>query len=245
MDEIIIQQSLKEIASTYSHAENVTSQAERTCEKLPIPSINQLRYAGKHLCQALQLDNYDDAIEQLNRSKTHCQRAIFDAYDTSIAYIGEDLEIFHNKYKEYPSSLFMIVPDYSQKLEIIESARELIREATKNRDNRQEFHAECEPHYENLSKIRKSLKILEPMLEKHIDDDAKAAKKDDKRYVTTTMLTAAALLLTALAIPKIPDWIIAYNETRVASTPARIEPSPGQLKKITPSKPSPRGLFYA
>jgi len=65
------------------------------CRGLFFPAINELRYAGKHIC-----DFYvSRKIEDLREAISHCVRAKNDAYDCLIQYRLCEIRLFMEQYK--------------------------------------------------------------------------------------------------------------------------------------------------
>jgi hypothetical protein len=67
---------IEEVANAFSRAEEEIKKVEDLAGEVAIPAINELRYAGYHVLQALSGNSSEDQDEQFRRAKRHCERAI-------------------------------------------------------------------------------------------------------------------------------------------------------------------------
>lgn len=101
LDSAILLQ-LQKYTDAFHRAESALKTVENTIVFLPCgfdsndggpftPSVNELRYAGKHLVDFLEKGNTDS----VNRGIAHCLRAEFDAYDCAIQFLLTECRDFH------------------------------------------------------------------------------------------------------------------------------------------------------
>jgi len=65
-----------------------------------VPSINELRYAAKHISSAMQQDVSDEEREeQIRRAIRHCVRARLDALKAVVLFFARDFYQFSNDYR--------------------------------------------------------------------------------------------------------------------------------------------------
>ena len=83
-----------------SSAESTDGIAEHQPRGIVIPAINELRYAAKHLLEAMQ-EGVSSEIrqEQITRASRHCVRARLDALRALILYLVRDFHQFTNLYR--------------------------------------------------------------------------------------------------------------------------------------------------
>ncbi len=100
----------KELHDLFALAEKKIKRVEQiNHEGLSIPSVNQLRYAGRHCLDSLVSD--DEEVENnIYEAKDHCKRAIYDAMEIGIVTILEKIQIFNKDYKYI--TITDVLPDY-------------------------------------------------------------------------------------------------------------------------------------
>jgi hypothetical protein len=108
-----IAENIKNICESFKAAEICTKKAEKFNIELGIPSINELRYAGKHLCSYLTASNDDEKVIQLDKARNHCLRAQYDAQSAIQLFFFESIIIFDRKYGHLPETRQQL-PDYDE-----------------------------------------------------------------------------------------------------------------------------------
>lgn len=83
----------------FKDAEDATHEAETLHADLPIAAVNQLRYAGQHILAAQTAEDAASAREDFLRAERHCQRALFDAYDSVAVFLLAEIAQFRRDYK--------------------------------------------------------------------------------------------------------------------------------------------------
>ena len=115
----------KNVLAEYRRAERAIRRNERLILALPLPPINQLRYAGFHLAKADAQATSEGVARELDRAICHCQRAWFDAFDDIVVRL---LEFYRNfREKHYPEEAIVhYYPEYPQvRDEIVEIVERL------------------------------------------------------------------------------------------------------------------------
>jgi len=64
-----------------------------------IPAINDLRYAGRHILEAIDSSNPSKIKENLDEAIDHCNRAIYDAYEIGILLFSNQFKIISDNFK--------------------------------------------------------------------------------------------------------------------------------------------------
>ena len=83
----------------FDDAENEIRNCERISLETAVPSINELRYAGRHFLNATGRElNKEEQSQQFEKAERHCQRAIFDAKETIILTLLDFLADFQDCY---------------------------------------------------------------------------------------------------------------------------------------------------
>ena len=103
----------KSVLAEYRRAERAVRRNERLILALPLPPINQLRYAGFHLAKAGAQTTPEGVARELDRAICHCQRAWFDAFDDIVVRL---LEFYRNfRERHYPEEAIVhYYPEYPQ-----------------------------------------------------------------------------------------------------------------------------------
>lgn len=90
---------VERVRSEFAVAEAHLKRVERLEQKLLIPSINELRYAAKHLLDALTTADADHQVEHFDKAVRHCQRASYDAVEVVLMFHLEQLKRFQDDYR--------------------------------------------------------------------------------------------------------------------------------------------------
>ncbi len=103
-----------------------------------VPSLNELRYAAKHLLNAMQLDSSSPEYqEQIRRATRHCIRARLDALKATVLFLVRDFRAFSQDYR--------LVPLPQNERDQMNAHRETIQAALKilSKDHSQSTNEEC------------------------------------------------------------------------------------------------------
>jgi hypothetical protein len=85
------------ICDEWNKAEEDVKRAEQVCDEVIIPSIMELRYAGRRLAQALEIISKSGSPAEVEKllhdARFNCHRARHDAIDASTTQIARTLKI--------------------------------------------------------------------------------------------------------------------------------------------------------
>lgn len=90
---------LEEIRNLYQDAERRIKEIEVFQEELPLPAINELRYAGHHLLRAEEAGAQDASDAELDKARNHCLRAIYDAEELRALSALSQFRAFNEDYR--------------------------------------------------------------------------------------------------------------------------------------------------
>ena len=187
--------AIREICDLYNLAEADLKAVGRIRNELVVASVNQLRYAGQHLVRALAAE--DDAVVayELDASKRHAQRAIYDVNDAAIQFYMYEIERFRT---QHPVNLNAVIPDYAEIIESVDRAHKHIREIEHaNRRNRGMSYERARADVVALECAHRKLVTARP--------DVIAEMNRQNRVTRTTWLS---IFLTVLAVLiGFPSWI--------------------------------------
>ena len=100
----------KDVSDAFEAAEDAIKRNERLTLSLPLPAVNQLRYAAYHMRKAgWDPSESDDEAYHLERAMGHCRRSRFDALDGIVYSCLDFITAFqklcrsrHDLMSEYP-----------------------------------------------------------------------------------------------------------------------------------------------
>lgn len=133
------EQILGEIRVLFDQAEGYMKSLEHV-DGLYIPTVNQLRYAGRHLVDFLNGKSTPDC-SLLEKTKRHCQRAVYDAIDAHIQYHINEVESFQDDFKDVV--IADIFPEYNKLIQLKNSALEFLEEGLAKNEDRGELYKEA------------------------------------------------------------------------------------------------------
>jgi len=90
-DSSSVTELLKEVQGLYDLAEKRIKQVEVIGQGLILPAVNALRYAGRHLVDAVNFDTDCDPEDELNKAKKHCRRSIYDASEAGVIFLRKKI----------------------------------------------------------------------------------------------------------------------------------------------------------
>lgn len=91
--------ALEALTKQWSTAEERIKHAGRVKLVLNHPAVKELRDAGYHLIRAIQASETNDELEELNRSLRHATRASYDAVESEIIWLLEQIRDFQRSYR--------------------------------------------------------------------------------------------------------------------------------------------------
>lgn len=175
----------KEISEKFKKAEKITKKVESMHGSgVCIPAINELRYCGSHLTDALTCtDNTKN--ESYMKALRHCNRAIYDASEASILASFKKFDSFRKEYKNV--YLVDIIPNYPKILESYKKAQEYVNE---NNASKEEHYQELYNHSVVLYKGMITIESLE--------EELKKKKRTEGITISTFHIKVALFLITAI-----------------------------------------------
>ncbi|MBF0624484.1 MAG: hypothetical protein HQL82_06720 [Magnetococcales bacterium] len=111
---------LSAVRDLFQAAEDDIKKVERTSREIPIPAVNELRYAGHHLLKGLGASTPMEREEQYHRARRHCQRARHDAVEVRLWYFLGKFKEFQDDYQTV--SIPPVWPDYVDDAQCFDAA---------------------------------------------------------------------------------------------------------------------------
>lgn len=134
------------IHDEWNRAEADIKQAEQVCAEVIQPAINELRYGGRRLIDAIGMANTGGdrvLIEALlNDAKFDCHRARHDAVDAATSKIAIDLDIYAKRLGI--DVVLQTFPDYPALFVEMEAVRTKIVASRQDRQSREKIYSTIE-----------------------------------------------------------------------------------------------------
>lgn len=176
---------IAQVRDLFRNAERQIKRAEEISGELAIPAVNELRYAGWHLLEALCSGGPDNGAEQLARARRHCQRAIFDASDAGVVYLLERVKTFQDDYRRIPIS--DVIHNYTDLRKNIADTRNEISKARETNESRDGYYQQAAS-----SVIR--LKNIVDLLEESREELNKVVRRDNRgAFMSWLMVVITAI----------------------------------------------------
>jgi len=238
------QEKLTKVKKLFAEAEGICKKVEMESESGPvIPAINQLRYAGQHLAEAVTSKEHSVQKSELKKAENHCQRAIYDAAEAGCLTAKVQIEGYKEQFKEIP--IIDSVPSYSATLTAHGKLKRLIgekREDVSKQEHYQELAQifktlydgliDIESHEEELKKILAEKIKDNRIAEQTLENSNKTVKQSQKRiYLAITSLVVASILSVASYLKGVDDT---KQEYEVATTDMNGKQLPS-IKGVQPS----------
>ena len=152
---------VESLVELFDKTEKILKEIETLDGVISFPPINELRYAGYHLCRSISIQDEAEKNKQLQKAQNHSQRAFYDAHEIGVIFFLDSIEYFRETFQSHFSS----ETDFIQDLLKAEQARKLIDNVRKQgHKERAKYFEECEPHYHKLKSIHDKFREIEPIL---------------------------------------------------------------------------------
>jgi DNA repair exonuclease SbcCD ATPase subunit len=228
-------ESVTYLFECFRAAEDEIKKFEKQYGDVPIPSINQLRYAGYHIAEAAQNNSSEVSVNtNIEKAVNHCKRAKYDAHEASSTLVLDRIRLFNERYKKVTETQ-KIISDYSNILgevnEVSEKLQETIPSSFSSRD---EYYNAVEEGNKRLKAILKKLEESEPAIEALVEENNYLKKKDSRRFAIQIILAIiGAIFSFALLSTKL--GFFSDNNEKKDLTQSNIQ----NIKNL-PSTPSPK-----
>jgi hypothetical protein len=156
-----------EIQQEWDKAEHCIKLCEQFSKNVNIPSVKELRYAGRRIIDALndaQQDHVkEDVLKKLNDALFRCHCAQHDAIDVSLDIMALDFDNMEKRLK-YPA-IVAAYPSFSELYADFASARQLTAKSRGDRRDRQAiYETVTQTNLPELAKKYSALKACKPIM---------------------------------------------------------------------------------
>ncbi|MDR3534146.1 MAG: hypothetical protein P4L90_26725 [Rhodopila sp.] len=190
---------LSKICAEWNKAEADIKLAEQVCDQVVIPSIMELRYAGRRLMQAMEKiskgGNAAEAVALLQDACFDCHRARHDAIDAATAQISVTLKEAVTRLKH--EAVLQAFPKYSALMHALGTVRTNIVDSRASQDVRESLYAVVEDsHFPDLVSLFREFQTSESTMV------AIAGRQRIERLISRAALFVGVIALVAgIAVP--------------------------------------------
>lgn len=193
---------LERVANQWNLAEQRIKTAERLNGEVVFPAINELRYAGRRLVDAINLTNTDDGSDStdesvrtfVNEVEQFCLRAEHDAIDASILFVHQRVEQLVENFGILTVTQYF--PKYAELRKKIDEVDNFITSSRKDREQRPETYRDIAENYlPTIISLYKEMEYSEEAIKSAVEEARKEQEKSDKHYNFMKRLTIVSVIL--------------------------------------------------
>ncbi len=191
---------IEELHAEFERAEGTSKYFEHQAGKLPIPVVNELRYAGKHAVEALYcgLADSEEYRDLLDRALRHCKRARYDALEFLVVHTSEKLALCQETYSGYEWLAIPLIPDYFQHVKNVreagcklEAAHELDKESAA-------YVNDCLAHIKAIENFTLAIESAMPLIFSTMQHEKEKEQKEAAKENTQTKRSWWQLVVAAI-----------------------------------------------
>ncbi len=189
-----------ELMKLYHRAESALKRAEQASDSLVIPAVNELRYAGRHIVDALcPKESGKEPKVELNEAKTHIERAIYDSVEVSAVYYLGKIRNFQETYSTIPITEHL--PEYKDYIRKYYEILDFIGD--NNRRDPSNEYEKLEGYSDELCSIWRALEAISEELNKVLLRQSEANAKvlrEQQRSNIAIGIAAISMLIAVAAL---------------------------------------------
>ena len=156
----------RRLRAAYKEAEDAIHSLGIEGEGVDTLAINELRYAGYHLLKSLTASEDSECDEELRRAESHCERALYEAYDAAIFF---RLDLYQRFAKDYATVVVSdVVDDYVEIVKTMRRAKQLLEDARAKTTDRSEYYTQIKAIYSELTDASETLEAARDELNKRL-----------------------------------------------------------------------------
>lgn len=193
------------VSSKYEAVRDLFKRAESAIHSLGIEgtgvdsvAINELRYAGQHILKAITSDSEKVQDKEIERAESHCERAIYDAYDGAVFY---RLSLFRDFKKDYQAvSVSSVIPNYIEICARMEKSKKLLEQIRQESETRQQYYEKITEEYNEIKEYSEMLEAGREELNKEIAEKSTSNKRFFVQPAATLIGSLLAGLVSAILV---------------------------------------------
>ena len=138
------------LLAAYKKAEDLLhSLGIETGEGIDTTAINELRYAGRHVLNGLTAADPDERSREFRRAEDHCERALYEAYDSAIFFYFRSFDQFKGDYARIP--IGDTIPDFIDIEASMLEARKFLETARQEEAKRADYYEQAATQHQVVS----------------------------------------------------------------------------------------------
>ena len=156
-----------DLHQAYKEAEDALHSLGIVADGVDTAAVNELRYAGRHILDGLIAEGEQEREEQFQRAYRHCERAVYEAYDSAIFYHFDQFDQFKDDYRMIVVS--EVVSGFVDIEKTMREARGFLEEARRNSESRADYYRRAIEWYRRVSEAWGTLSAAREELNKKVD----------------------------------------------------------------------------
>ncbi|MEQ1311075.1 hypothetical protein [Acinetobacter sp. XH1639] len=220
-----LEEILLSLSEAFQNADTWCKRVEVICGMLPIPPVNQMRYAGYHISRFLnnseifstdQKSNIN--IDDLRAAYNHLLRAYYDSLDYMTQQLLAEMNIFEQNFSELnlvPTDHFSDFYNWKRQISQIEQFKVFvddseiqttarINEFALNSNDRKAHYARIVEKINELEHIKNQFEAIGVCITTQAVNITKEKKRDD--IIKYSLIVMILGLIAAIAIPLYLDY---------------------------------------
>ena len=167
--------NLAQYRKVHGEADEVIRKVANFRDKVVIPAINELRYAGHHLLKSIDDDGSVIDNKELQKAINHCHRAMYEAIDAGIICALGRIKIFQDDYKK--TVVADLIPNYREILVRSHKAQSQSAKARDHGENSVSMSDEYISLYNSLVEDCYSLDLMRDEINKRLRESIRSYRR--------------------------------------------------------------------
>lgn len=195
-------QLLIRLREEYDCADKFCKSVEEFRDEAGIPPINELRYAGFHLLNAVTLvnNNIQSQRDHLTSAINHCRRASYEAGEAGILTALAMVDLFKDDYSTVVVS--DVIPEWVTILKRCDEIKDQISDARQTGDDRSNDHEVYMDAFVELKGFCKTLKYSRDEMNKKIAE----SQRQTRNFLWGTLIALFGIIL-AIVFGVLPYFV--------------------------------------
>lgn len=165
-------------------AEAALKAYEHVSSETVVPCINELRYAAKHVADALQAEgegaDEEKVREHWNKAIRHTHRAKYDVLEFHLELVKLKVSGAIESYEGYAHIAAKVIPNYFRHKKALYSLEESIAESVSKRKDTPEYIDYCNKHIELAKAFLNDFLLAEEELMSSIEQEKR--RQEERRH---------------------------------------------------------------
>jgi hypothetical protein len=183
---------LSQFRASYKKADDFCKEVQSFSAQAGIPAMNELRYAGHHLLEALADDGSLQSGDQLGRAINHAKRACYEAGEAGILIALDEIDKFKSDFKDI--AVTSVVKDYLEILKAADVAKDRVVAQRDHAGDGQLDHDDFIKHFQTLKSHCRTLEHARSELNKIAANERKIVR----RWIAGIVIAVLGILVAAV-----------------------------------------------